>query len=67
MLGVGDEGGIVSLGVEDLRQGGLVFRDALPAGGKKVSPFWGTQFLKGQVLMPVWIARRAGMVGMDSG
>src|SRR4028118_1544575 len=31
------------------------------------SPWGGSQFRNGQVRVPVWIARRALMVGMDSG
>src|SRR4028119_1959361 len=31
------------------------------------SPLGGSQFRNGQVRVPVWIARRALMVGMDSG
>jgi hypothetical protein len=35
--------------------------------GTKISPSGGSQFLKGQVLRPVWMALRAGSVGSDSG
>jgi hypothetical protein len=67
VLSVAHEQRLVAFLLQDLRQRRLPLGYRLPALEDYVLSLGGSQSLKGQALMPVWMALLAQIVGADSG